>query len=228
MAGYFKNFPGIAYTFSDNNAENVQIVTNILARSNFLKEISENTAIYYTYQIKDTDTPEIIADKLYNDPQRHWIVLLFNKIHDPFYQFPMRQSVLDKYIPKKYNQSLSQSQSTIHHYEMRINKVTTLNSSIVERSVDYYTVNENQVNFQTGQIIPRASLPGTADSEVQQSVETIALPGNLVCNITTTIRAVSNYTYEVEQNEKRRTIKLLDKQYIPQVEQEFRLLMQNG
>jgi hypothetical protein len=33
--------------------------------------------------MRDTDTPEIIAHKLYGDPNKYWIILLANQILDP-------------------------------------------------------------------------------------------------------------------------------------------------
>lgn len=225
MAGYFSYFPSTLYTF-DKNTENQQVVTNILARSTFLKEIVENSAAYYEYQVKDSDTPEIIADKLYGDVNRHWIVLLFNQILDPFYEFPMKQEVLESYIQNKYNQTLNLSQTTIHHYEMRITRTVTYGTTVLETNTDVYTVNQNSVNFSTGTLTPR-SVPGTADTELTVSTEQIAFPDGTVQTLTTVIRAVSNYTYELNANEDRRKIKLLDAKYVTRVENEFRMLMQN-
>jgi hypothetical protein len=225
MAGYFSYFPKTLYTF-DKNTENQQVVTNILARSAFLKEIAENAAAYYEYQVKDSDTPEIIADKLYGDVNRHWIVLLFNNILDPFYEFPMKQEVLESYIQKKYAQSLALSQTTIHHYELRITRVVSYGSTIMESNLDVYRVNQNQVDFTTGVTSVR-TVPGTADTELTISTESVAFPDGTVQTLTNVVRAVSNYTYELNENEKRRTIRLLDVKYVSRVENEFRLLMQN-
>lgn len=225
MAGYFSYFPSTLYTF-DKNTENQQVVTNILARSAFLKEVANNSAAYYEYQVKDSDTPEIIADKLYGDVNRHWIVLLFNNILDPFYEFPMKQEVLESYIQKKYSQSLALSQTTIHHYELRITRVVTYGTTVIDYNVDIYRVNENQVNFTTGVTTPR-TVPGTADTELTVSTESVSFPDGTVQTMTNVVRAVSNYTYELNENEARRTIKLLDAKYVSKVENEFRLLMQN-
>ena len=80
---YFESFPGTIYTF-DKNTLNNQLVTNILARSTFLKEIANNSSVSYEYDVKETDTPEIIAYKIYGDANRSWIILLFNQIINPY------------------------------------------------------------------------------------------------------------------------------------------------
>lgn len=225
MAGYFSNFPQLLYTF-DKNTENQQAVTNILSRSTFLKEILGNSAVYYKYQIKESDTPEILADKLYGDSNRHWVILLFNQIIDPYYQFPLKQGALELYIQNKYSQTLAQSQTTIHHYEMRITRTVTYGSTLISTNTDVFTVDQNQVDFTTGLLTTR-SVPGTADTELTVGSEQIAMPDGSVTTNTTVIRAVSNYAYEVGKNEDRRTINLLDERYVSRVENEFRLLMQN-
>lgn len=227
MAGYFSYFPKIAYNLDDTNINNVQLVTNILARSTFLKEIVDNTAIYYEYQMKDTDTPEIIADKIYNNPTRHWIVLLFNKILNPQYEFPLEQSSLEEYVKNKYNQTLEQSQTTIHHYELIVIQSSLYNGFESSSTVSKYTVNEDTVNFTTGALGNR-SVPNTADTYLDLGDQTISMGSGVTININQRVRAVSNYTYELELNEERRTIKLIDVKYITKIEDEFRRLMQNG
>lgn len=66
---YFESFPRTLYTF-DKNTINVNAVTNILARSTFLKEVSNNVELAYEYLILDEDTPDNLAHKVYGDSYR--------------------------------------------------------------------------------------------------------------------------------------------------------------
>lgn len=223
---YFSYFPTLLYSLDDTNI-NPQVVTNILARSAFLKEIIENTSIYYEYEVKDTDTPEIIADKLYGSPTRHWIVLLFNKILNPQYEFPLDRESLENYIKNKYSQTINQSLTTIHHYELRVEKALYYNSLLSTVEEESYTVSDKVVDFDTGAISNR-SVPGTADTYIDLGTETIVLNSTTTLQISQKVYAVSNYTYEVNLNEERRTIKLLDQIYIPRIESQFKKLMSNG
>ena len=225
MPGYFIHVPKTLYTL-DIDKLNPQVVTDILRRSAFLREVSENTSVFYEYQMQDGDTAEIIADKLYRSVDRAWIVLLFNKILNPFYEFPMNNFALENYIVNKYNQTIDQAKSTIHHYELEITRNYILNGIVVNRNVDTYIVNDKEVDYDTGELSNR-SLPGTADTELSLSTETSSVfsDGGYVTNSTKT-KAISNYTYEITENEKRRTIKLLDKSYVPRVEYEFKRLME--
>lgn len=225
MAGYFKFFPKIAYTF-DKNTINQQLVTNIFARSTFLKEVSENSSAYFKYSVKESDTPEIIADKIYGDSFRAWIVLLFNNILDPKYGFPLKEDALNSYIEKKYSQTITQAKSTIHHYNLNIVKQVISNSTVFSETEENYSVTAGDYNFSTG-VLQSRPVPAAADTSTTPEVETILLTNGKTLLITSKIIAVSNYTYEFEENEKKREIRLLDPLYVPNVESEFKKLMQN-
>ena len=222
---YFESFPGTLYTF-DKNTINQQVVTDILARSTFLREIANNTSVAYEYNVKETDPAEIIAHKVYGDAYRSWIVLLFNQIINPYYDFPLTSVALDSYIENKYSQTINQALTTIHHYEKEVTKEAMYNGLLIDKTTETFIIGEFEVDYSDNSITP-ATLPGTADTSLVVSTETIAYP-NYSLKITTVNRAVSNYTYEVNENEKKRQIKLLDEKFVQRVEDEFRSLMSNG
>jgi hypothetical protein len=228
MAGYFSYFQKTPYTLSDDPRANLQLVTNILHRSKFLREITENTALYYPYQIKEGETPEIIADKLYGDVNRHWIVLLFNNIVNPYYEFPLNDSELDDMILKKYGYTAEVARNTVHHFEQEITRSTIYNGNISETNVDRYTISEYSANFSTG-VLTQRNLP-SIDISIDGGTEIIELndAGTILLQQATVYKAVSVYEYEFALNEERRVIKLLDAKYVQAVEQEFKKLMIDG
>lgn len=221
---YFENFPKLVYTF-DKNTENKQLVVDILARSNFLREVANNTNIAYEYQIQDSDTPEIIAHKIYGDPYRNWIILLFNQILNPFYDWPMKNEVLDSFIINKYGTTLDQAKSTIHHYEKEVKEIAVFNGVVLEENIKTYIISNFDYNENTSTLTQNA-LPNTADTSLVVSTETFNY-NTYILTVVTTHRAVSNYTYEFNENEKRRTIKLLQDFYVTRVEDEFKEIMRN-
>ena len=101
MAKYFNYFPKTFYT-SNNDVNGVEAITNIIARFAFDSQLKENTSAFYPYQVQDSDTPEIIADKYYGNVEYHWVVLLFNSIIDPQFDWPLKIDTLIDYIDKKY------------------------------------------------------------------------------------------------------------------------------
>ena len=222
---YFESFPLTRFTLDTNNFS-PQLVTNILARSTFLREIANNTSIAYEYSIKESDTPEILAHKVYGDAYRNWIILLFNNIINPFYDWPLKTDALNNYILEKYNQDIDAARTTIHHYEKETTKKSVYNGLLIDEQVDTQIISEYQLNYTTGVITPTA-LPSTADTSIAVSTEIVTYP-TYTLTIDIVHKAVSNYTYEFNENEKRRKIKLLDEKYVQRVEDEFRNLMLNG
>ena len=84
---YFDSIPKILYD-SKGNGE-VKVVTNLLKRVAIRTKIKTNALILDTYNVKNGETPESIADKLYDDPELHWVVLMVNDITDRYHQWPM-------------------------------------------------------------------------------------------------------------------------------------------
>lgn len=107
---YFEKFPITYYSLDDRNT--VQTVRNIFLRVTIDQAIKDNLSIYDEYDILDGETPEIVADKFYNNSQYHWIVMHMNDVLDPRYDWPLSTANLSKYCDSKY----VNPQAT-HHYE---------------------------------------------------------------------------------------------------------------
>ena len=108
---YFANFPLIVYDSVGNG--DFKIVTNLLKRVALRTKVRTNTLLYDTYDVKDGETPEMIADKLYDDPQLHWVVLFVNNITDRYHQWPMASIQFNQFINDKYTNI-----DAVHHYEI--------------------------------------------------------------------------------------------------------------
>jgi len=121
MAHYFKPFPSILYKIPGITSE--MVVTDITRRFTLNTILKNNAAIYFDYEIKDGDRPDIIADKYYEDQTLDWLVLLTNEIHDPYFKWPLSYENFSNYIRQKYG-SVSAAQSTTHHYEKTIQNIT--------------------------------------------------------------------------------------------------------
>lgn len=111
---YFENFPKFAYDFDINGERNVLIVSDITRNVRFRKEILSNVTLYDEYDIKEGETPEIIAEKLYGNSQYHWIIMLVNGRYDYIKDFPLTYTALTQYITDKYGVG---NESDAHHYE---------------------------------------------------------------------------------------------------------------
>jgi len=108
---YFANFPLIVYDSVGNG--NFKIVTNLLKRVAMRTKVRTNTLLYDTYDVKEGETPEMIADKLYDDPELHWVILFVNNITDRYHQWPMNFGQFNTFIADKYSNI-----DAVHHYEV--------------------------------------------------------------------------------------------------------------
>jgi len=224
---YFTQIQQTIYPNLENDGASFVTLTNILTRSAFLQEVLDNTSVFYEYQVKDGETAEIIADKLYGDPKRFWIVLLFNKLNNPYYDFPLTTDQLHSMIENKYDQTVEESQTTLHHYEDRVTTTVYYNGIVDSETEERFTISAQYQNPNTGLAIDRPSLP-TVDGSIVGESTTQDFGAGVTVTTAHLIVALSNYTYELEENEKRRSIKLLDAGYVGVVENEFRRLMANG
>ena len=214
MAKFFNYYPKTFYT-SNNNTTGVDAVTNIIARFGFEQQLKQNSLAFYPYQIQDSDTPEIIADKYYDNSERHWIVLLFNDIIDPQFDWPLNQNAIIDYIDKKYTANGAAN--------------TTVQTGIA------WALSENNVQAYF-KVITTTGNDGTISTEkIQVDVNTYAnisstttsytTQANEIVTIAVTKETRSYYTYEIDENEKKREIKLLKSEFVPAVEKEFKRII---
>ena len=130
---YFANFPLIVYD-SVGNGE-YKLVTNLLKRVAIRAKVKVNTLLYDTYDVKEGETPEILADKLYNDSELHWIVLMVNDITDRYHQWPQNQNQFLADINDKYS-----NVDATHHYEIsQVSGDTKIKIDIGTDNTDYPT-----------------------------------------------------------------------------------------
>ena len=69
---FFSKFPLLAYTL--DNTSTYQLVPDILRRVKFSDQLKNNDAFFDKYDVRDGETPEILADKFYGDSTFHWII----------------------------------------------------------------------------------------------------------------------------------------------------------
>ena len=108
---FFSAFPKIYY--SGKGGSDHKVVSNLLRRVGIRAKVKANTGLFDTYDIKEGETPEIIADMLYDDPELHWVILLMNNVTDRYHQWPKNTNQFLAYINDKYS-----NVDATHHYEI--------------------------------------------------------------------------------------------------------------
>jgi len=195
---YFQQLPKIIYT-DPNGIKSV--ITNLLPRSSVIQSILTDPLLYYTYDVQEGDTPEIVADKYYGDSYRYWLVLYANQMFDPQWSWPLSYAQFDAYMNSKY--PTTDVYNTVYVYQKiitkyDINSQTTTTDIIVIDESDYNTLIPYSVTVNT--------ITGRVEIQVTKNVQSI-------------------YDYELQVNEKKRNIKIINRIYANQVETEFKTLM---
>jgi len=205
MAKYFNYFPKTVYTL---NSLDVETVTNITSRFGFEQSFKDNSAVYYEYDIQDGDTPEIIATKFYDSPERHWAVLMINNIVDPQFDWPLDQRTIISYMNEKYSANASVGQSGVNWAQANIHS--------------YYKIETRTTNSTGAELQSKLEIDANTYANVAATTTNLTLDDGNSITITTTKETKSYYDYEIEQNEAKRTIKLLKPEFVSSIEEELR------
>ena len=110
---YFINFPQIYYKLDKKQAPKLAI--DILRRVAFRNKLVNESQLFFDYDLKDSDTLESIAERLYDNANYHWIIMLYNNIFNQWTDFLINDTNLREYITNKYG---SGNEDKTHHYEL--------------------------------------------------------------------------------------------------------------
>ena len=205
---YFDTFPLVIASDYKNNAI---LLTNLMARVEIIPSLLRNPLLFYSYDLKESDRPDIIANKYYDDSNKYWMVLYANEIMDPLYDWPLTSQQFDAYLKNKYSAAaggdafvLSYTTNTVQEYRKTI---TTYDSTSLETTSKTVVVDLTTYNsITTGSITQTFSSGASVTRTISKT-------------------AVSIYDYEIELNEAKRNIKLINSSYSNQLENDLKTLM---
>ncbi len=201
MSNYFSYFPKIDHDLT-NIGQKVKL-TNILRRFKIPSELSFRADVYYEYDIQDGDRPDTIAEKYYGDSKYAWLVLHFTNKKDANFDMPLSTYDFEQFIVGKYG-SVSAAQSEIHEYRIFLSRIKD----------GVKVPAEAEILYDGTSLLERVVV---VDQQKYNST-----PSNF------RKAAVSKFDYEVELNDSKRSIKLLDKRYLSQVRDEVEDILRNG
>ena len=208
MARFFRYFPKTLY-YSKLDSKSLDTITNILTRFKFENSFKENSITYYEYDIKDSDTPEIIASKFYDSPEKHWVVLLINDIIDPQWEWPMDQGTMIKFIESKYSANATVGQTGVHW-----SKNNTKNYFIIQTR----TLSSGSIT------IDKTETDANTYANTSTYTTTLNLSDGNNLNIVLSKETRSYYDFEIDTNDSKRTIKLLKPEFVYPLDQEIKRL----
>lgn len=190
MSEYFSYFPITKHDLT--NVGQTIDATNVLRRFIVRASVQERSDVFYEYNLQSGDRPDVVAEKYYGDADLAWLVLLFNDITDPMFDYPLFDRDFETYIKQKYG-SIPRAQSIVHEYRQILNeKSVKFDGTILEKR--FVAVDETTYNTL---------------SEASREL-------------------ISKYDYEVELNDAKRSIRLLDKRFLNQVKSEVEVILKDG
>ena len=197
---YFNSMPRI--TTSDNSGNSI-VLTNLLARVDIKQSLLRNPSLFYQYDLQEGDTPEIVAAKYYGDSYRYWLVLYANEIMDPEWDWPLSSGQFDVYLKNKYG-TISHTTSTTQEYRKTIK---TVDSATLAETTNTIVIDKNTYDH--------------------LSVGTISKTFGSGATVTQTVSksAVNIFDYELEKNEAKRRIYIINSIYASELESQFKSLM---
>ena len=110
---YFNNFSTLMYDPKGDGS--AKLTTNILKRVRIRANMKKEIIMLDKYDIKENETPEIVADRHHGSPYYHWVVMLLNDISDINHDWVKSTRQLQRYLQDKYTEA---QLSETHHYEM--------------------------------------------------------------------------------------------------------------
>lgn len=117
--GYFSELPELLYPSllpkSTRSDEKLR-VKNLFRRAK-LRDDSSAFTIAELYEIAEGERPDMLAEKLYEDPELDWVILVTNNITSIRDEWPLSNVELNNYMLEKYGSQ--EALFEVHHYETK-------------------------------------------------------------------------------------------------------------
>lgn len=111
---YFTHFPKVQYTLDGKTYD----VPDITIRHVIKKSILKDDDSVYNYSYKDYERPDTIATNYYGHPKYTWLVMMSANAFDNIHDFPMKQTIFEKYVENKYGKSIRELQQIVKFYQI--------------------------------------------------------------------------------------------------------------
>jgi hypothetical protein len=126
----------ISFSATASNRKTM-LMTDITHNVRFRKEILQNISLYDQYDIRDGETPEIIAEKVYGSPSYHWVIMLANQRYDYVNDWPLSTHNLEDHITLKYGVG---NEYDTHHYVDSAGYIVNSDNLNLNEQLDAYPV----------------------------------------------------------------------------------------
>ena len=204
---YFKHFPDIFYPspLSHKNSSGDYInIKNIFRRTKLKDYLAGNVSLFNKYVIEDGERPDTIAENLYGSSQYDFVVILVAGITNINQQWPVQDYQIYDIALSKYGTETKMNE--VHHYKTYEIK-DSLGRQILPPNLivdDKFKIDGSSLRYGSNRftLISEAGNRQLDDkNEYTVATDKIAKP-------------VTNFEFEVDENEKNREIDVLQRGYL--------------
>ena len=205
--GYFRELPNLLYpSFLPNKNSSLDFIEikNLFRRSKLYDFLKENVSVFNKFVIGDGDRPDTIASKLYGDSRLDYVVILMAGITNINHQWPLQDYQVYDFALSKYGSEIKMNE--VHHYETYEIKDSQGRQILPPNLIvdQDFKIDGSALRFPTNRftLISQAGNNQLDDkNEYTVATDNIAKP-------------VTNFEYEIEENEKKRNIDILREGYL--------------
>ena len=199
MSNYFSYLPNLEYVNripSEQNISSYTEVKNLFKRVKLSNKLFQDLTNFTKYQIVGDERPDNVANKIYNNSNYDWIILLSNNIINIQDEWPMSNRTFELYMNKKYGVT---NYDNIHHYESIEVKDSSNNYTVLKKGLE--VPSDYSITFYDGAL-------------------------GRMSTVTNTNVGVTNYEYESKIQDDKRNIFLLKPELIQTVIRDIKSLME--
>lgn len=201
MKPYFSNIPNLEYinTLPDDHTLTDFIeVKNLFKRPVIRSDIMNNLSYFQKYTIIGDERPDNVAYKIYNDETLDWVIMLCNNILNIQTEWPLSSKSFEEYLLQKYGTE-AEVYNGIHHYE----------------------------SIEIKDSFSRVVFPGGLN--VDENFSFKFYDRGLGSEVIKTDKlSITNYEYELNLEEKKRTIYVLRSQFLSILLEDSELRYKSG
>ena len=232
---FFKNFPEIQYKLDSGK---IVTIKDFFRKSSIEPAAQEAIIDYTFYELTEGDRPDIVASKLYGDPDLHWVFFLVNEFEN-YYDWFKSSRDFENYITKKYGGKyfVCESSTDIVSATSKFligETITGANSKGIVVDVDP-TMCRIGVDVEKGFVDPilstgsssSKSITPTSIIDMQDGVAYYVKDGIKSTHFVSGATAKTIYEDEFEKNEEKRNIKIISPNMIGRIVSQFEKVMKS-
>lgn len=229
---YFRYFPKLDYDLDDNKT--TRQIVDVFRMGRVVSAITDDISFYRNYTIQEGERPDHVSMNIYGTQEYYWTFFIVNEtLKNAYTDWPRTRTEVEEWIDENYTGEYIKYDNYDLSTKFEIGEtvqglISGATATIVDKNADlgWIRINNKTGVFQNGELFRGlTSLDnGTVDSTgaFKFAAHHYEKDGYIVNRDTPSAAIVTNYDYEIEQNESKRDIRVIRPEFITKVKRQFR------